>query len=470
MVFALGDTDTFSRSDRKAPPMSELLDDVLATVRERVTPNPDERERLEHLAQSLVDRTHTIVSDLPVDAEVIRVGSSARDTWLRGDRDIDIFIRFDPSISRSDLEHYGLTVGKEAFPDGWMEYAEHPYVRAEIDGYDIDLVPCFAVESASDIRSAVDRTPFHAQYIESKLTDELATEVRVLKRFCESIGVYGSNLKTEGFSGYLAELLILEHGGFPDVVSAASTWQPPVTFDPESHGSATFDDPLVMIDPTDPTRNVAAVVTPETVARFQHYCRQFLETPALRYFDTPSREALQSDQLSAYIDDRETTPVAIRVPIEPLVDDQLYPQLRTSMQGITATLERYGFEVIRSGAFAVDHALFYLEVTTPVLPAVERHQGPPVHVQSHAEAFFEQWDGTDAYGPFIEDDRYVVERYRTVRTIKALFQNGHLDEMKLGRDIRSALETEFDLLIGDTVVELLPEFGKALGSYYDPRP
>ncbi|NIS30872.1 MAG: tRNA CCA-pyrophosphorylase, partial [Actinobacteria bacterium] len=55
-----------------------------------------------------------------------------------------------------------------------------------------------------------DRTPFHAAYVEGRLNDELAAEVRVLKQLLEGIGVYGSDLKTRGFSGYLTELLVLE--------------------------------------------------------------------------------------------------------------------------------------------------------------------------------------------------------------------------------------------------------------------
>ena len=44
-------------------------------------------------------------------------------------------------------------------------YAEHPYVNAIFDGFEVDLVPAFGVESAASIKSAVDRTPFHNNYI-----------------------------------------------------------------------------------------------------------------------------------------------------------------------------------------------------------------------------------------------------------------------------------------------------------------
>lgn len=446
------------------------LDDVLDTVRKRVTPSSEERDRLERTAESVIERTETAVAEIPVAADVIRVGSSARNTWLRGDRDIDIFVRFAPDLSRSELEQYGLEVGKSVFPDGRLEYAEHPYVRAEYADYAIDLVPCFAIEDATDIRSAVDRTPFHAEYIAERMTESIATEVRLLKRFSEAIGVYGSDLKTEGFSGYLTELLILEYGGFIEVLEAATTWNPPVLVDPEAHAEATFNDPLVVIDPTDPTRNVAAVVTAETVSRFQHHARTFLRDPTISAFERYTPESLSVATFAEYIADRDTTPVGIRIPIPDMVDDQLYPQLRTSMRGIVSEVESHGFSVLRADAFSVDTALIYFEVETAVLPAVERHAGPPVYVQDHANAFLDQWTDSPAYGPFIEGDRYIVERYRDSRSISAIVTRERLDAIKLGRDVRRAMQTDFDLLVGEDVTELLPEYANALATYYEPRP
>ena len=236
--------------------MSDEFDAVVARVRERVTPDAEERARLEAVADEVVERARAAVADLDVDAAVVRVGSTARGTWTAGDRDVDVFVRFPPSLDRERLEAYGLRVGHAAVPNGHEEYAEHPYVKGTVDGYDVDLVPCYAVDDATEAQSAVDRTPFHTRYVEDRIDDELAADVRVAKRFLKAVGVYGSDLKTRGFSGYLTELLVVEYGGFRPLVEAvASDWHPPVRFDPEGHGRTEFDDPLVFVDPTDPERN-----------------------------------------------------------------------------------------------------------------------------------------------------------------------------------------------------------------------
>jgi tRNA nucleotidyltransferase (CCA-adding enzyme) len=84
---------------------------------------------------------------------------------------------------------------------------------------------------------------------------------------------------------------------------------------------------------------------------------------------------------------RGTTPVAVTFDAPDLLDDELYPQLRKSLAGIGDALARRGFAVLRREAFADDRAVLFFELAVAELPAVERHQGPPVHVRGHTERF-----------------------------------------------------------------------------------
>lgn len=451
--------------------MPEELAETISSVRERVRPTAAERSTLEETVERVIERTEAALAELPVAADVIRVGSTARDTWLRGDRDIDIFVRFPPSLEREALEEYGIEVGRTVLPNGRLEYAEHPYVTAEFAGYSVDLVPCFAVESGAEIQSAVDRTPFHAEYVREALTEELANDVRVLKRFCEAIGIYGSDLKTQGFSGYLTELLVLEYGGVAAVLEAAAEWHPPVHIDPEDHASATFDDPLVVIDPTDPGRNVAAVVTAESLAKFQHHARVVLADPDPEQFTVESPARIDEDEFLEVLEDRKTTAVAIRFSAPDLVSDQLFPQLRRSRRGLERALVELGFPTLRTTAFADgDEAVLFLELEVDRRPAVERHVGPPVHVREHAEDFLAKWQDRPVYGPFIDEDRYVVERPRSSPDAIEFLRSDRLLKVGLGVDIRRQLANGYEVLVGADVTELLPEFGTEIARFYDPSP
>jgi tRNA nucleotidyltransferase (CCA-adding enzyme) len=450
----------------------DTLDAVLAAVHDRVTPDAAERERLDSVAADLAARAERAVADLPVEADVVRVGSTARGTWLAGDRDIDLFVRFPPDLPRDDLERYGLEVGNAVLPDGHEEYAEHPYVKGEYDGFDVDCVPCYAVESAADIQSAVDRTPFHNAYLTERLDDALAGEVRVAKAFLKAVGAYGSDLRTAGFSGYLVELLLLELGGFRELVTAAADWNPPVRFDPEDHGTREYDDALVVVDPTDPERNVAAACSATNVARLQHYARRLLDDPDESWFEPRDPSPLGAAGVREAIRERGTLPVAVRFDTPDVVEDQLYPQLDKSLAGLRDELGRRGFDPLRADRFASDdHSVLLVECGVAERPRIERHEGPPVGVRQHAEGFYGKYaeDG-DVYGPFVEDGRYVVEREREFRTPVAFCESDAPFDVALGPHVASALERGYDVLAGETLGTLAPEFGEELARYFDPVP
>ena len=446
------------------------LETVLETVGDRVDPDPEERAALEAAVETVLERAAAAIEGVEPAVDLRHVGSTARGTWVSGDRDIDVFVRFDPDLERESLERLGLQVGREVLPDGHTEYAEHPYVKGTVGGFDVDLVPCYAVPDATAIQSAVDRTPFHDEYLRDRLDEDLAAAVRRFKAFLKGIGAYGSDLRTRGYSGYVTELLVLEYGGFREALAAAAEWQPPVHLDPESHAATSFDDPLVVVDPTDPERNVAAVVAEDNVARLVHYAREFLASPAVSFFEPPARDPLAADAVAEAVERRETTPLAVVFDPPELVEDQLYPQLRRSLSGLVRGLEGADFEVLRSAAWARDRAVLFVELSVATRPAVERHEGPPVWAADHGRRFFETYDEDPAVtGPFIDGDRYVVERERETRTAAA-FAEERLFEVALGARIEPALEEGYTVLTGTEVASLAAEFGTELATFFEPRP
>ena len=470
--------------------MSEL-EAVLSRVRDRAVPDASERERLREVAAALADRARDAVADLPVGADVVQVGSTARGTWVAGDRDVDLFVRFPTDLDREALEEYGLVVGHAVLPDGHEEYAEHPYVKGEYEGFDVDLVPCYDVPSAAELVSAVDRTPFHDAYLRERLDDDLTEDVVLAKAFLKGIGAYGSDLRTEGFSGYLTELLVVELGGFVPLVESARSWHPPIEFDPEGHAERTFEDPLVVVDPTDPSRNVAAVLSPENLARLQHYARDLLENPREELFEPTAFDPMDPGKVRDHLDRRGTTPVAVVFDAPDLVDDQLWPQLRRSLDGVVRGLNDHDFDVLRAQAMVNDRrdgfddgrrngangtgdgrAALYAELAVTERPRVERHEGPPVSVRKHAEGFYAAYADDvdpDTYGPFIDGDRYVVEREREFTTAREYLESDAATDVALGAQV----EREFldrDVLIGDAVATLADEFGVALREFYEPHP
>jgi len=95
-------------------------------------------------------------------------------------------------------------------------------------------------------------------------------------------------------------------------------------------------------------------------------------------------------------------------------------------------------------------------------------RGPPVYVSGHATGFYEKYADTDAYGPFVDGERYVVERERDVRTARE-FAEDHLPDVALGAHVESIVERgDYEVLVGERVASLADEFGEELAGYFDP--
>ncbi|OPY39625.1 MAG: CCA-adding enzyme [Methanoregulaceae archaeon PtaU1.Bin059] len=416
-----------------------LEEEVLFAIR----PAAEETRHIHEVAERILSRVERSGK-----ATAMVVGSVARGTWIHGDRDLDIFLLFDPSLPREELELQGLSLAREvanAESGRFREkYAEHPYINASIDGLDVDLVPCYQVESAARIQSAVDRTPFHTRYIRERIQPFL-DDVLLLKQFAKAGGIYGSDQMTEGFAGYLCELLILHYGGFRPLLEAASRWRPGVLIDPEGHRSRDFTEPLVMVDPVDPGRNVSASVSLTRMCEFIELARGYLDHPSREFFFPLHGPQLSIDEAADLLARRETFLYAITLQTPPYIEDIVVPQLRKSLDALQALLDRHGFLVNRADCeMHEDQSMLLFELLVEELPAVKRHAGPPVWNRVNAEKFTAKYLDADERGffsgPFIDEGMYVVEIRRPYTRAIDLLRSEQVLQVALGKHVKQSME------------------------------
>ena len=402
-------------------------------------------------------------------AEGMVVGSVARNTWVRGDRDLDIFMLFDPGLSREALETDGLALARSiagSFTERFHEkYAEHPYINATIDNVDVDIVPCYNVDSAERIQSAVDRTPFHTRYITSRING-LVDDVLLLKQFTKAGGIYGSDQMTEGFSGYLCELLILHYGGFSPLIEAAASWRPGFVIDIENHAQKKFTEPLVVIDPVDPKRNVAAAVSLNRLAGFVELARGYCEKPACEFFLHPMGRCILKKELAETIARRKTVVLGITFATPPFIPEVVVPQLKRSVSAICELLERNGFMVHHASYdMQKETCMILLELLVGDLPAIRLHLGPPLWNPVNAEKFRNKHLAGQLPGPFIEDGRYEMEVNREFQTAKSLLASPFLLTASLGKHVRLSMEKGWTLHEGPECWQ--EEFAPFIAEFFD---
>lgn len=304
---------------------------VLKAVLEKIKPTPEEERRDHAFSNEFVARLDAMT---PKNVNIELAGSVAKHTNLRGDRDFDVFLLFAPTYSVKELMTLGLRWAKKiARGHKWeIAYAEHPYLIMWMNDVEIDIVPSFKINEASERITSVDRSPLHTRYINSHITGEERDNVRLLKKFLKTAGIYGAEGRIRGFSGYLCELLIIQYGSFMKLLEEAAEWKATPVIDiiwvaPAKELLKKFDGAaMVVMDPVDKERNVAAAVSKTTLSHFIYTAREFLKKPSQEFFFAKSKK-VDRKWIQKQIRDRATCMLGIEFRKPKVVEDILWPQL-----------------------------------------------------------------------------------------------------------------------------------------------
>ena len=378
-----------------------------------IKPTAEECEVILANAKELQSITEKYLEENGIEAEVMFAGSIGKDTYLKNP-DIDMFIMFPESMLAKDMERLGIEIGMSIL-NGHKSFSEHPYISGVFKGMEVDMVPCFAVSTAENIKSAVDRTPFHARYILENSDAQMRDEMRLMKKFMKGIGTYGAEPHVRGFSGYLCEIITLYYGGFLNALKAAAEWKEGVKLN-FGNGEGNFSRvAMVFYDPVDGRRNVASAVHVDTLSRFITAARRYVENPDRKFFFPKKREPFDQKNIRNRLSIRDSVLISVSFDRPNVLDDILHAQMWKTEAAIVKRLQYYGFDPLRS-VYAVtdDECQFVFELATEKLSETCVHEGPVPWV-NNADNFLKVWKDNPYGAPFILDGRWRVIRKRPFR-------------------------------------------------------
>jgi len=218
--------------------------------------------------------------------------------------------------SKSELRRYFRKLVKEVALEAIIEvggldpsiaYAEHPYVMTILENYTLDIVFCFDLTPEYLVEkgpiTAVDRTPHHSRFVDSHLSLIQRDDVRLLKAFLISTFVYGdsSPVGRSGFTGFSTEMLVFHNGSFE---RALEFLRQPTSialdyFDrPQRDLSELFrHNQLIIIDPTDPNRNIASSISERAYRYTAVNAGKLLANPQPNFFSMGPIPVLPPEEL-----------------------------------------------------------------------------------------------------------------------------------------------------------------------------
>lgn len=370
------------------------LDQVISEALKLCEPQSKDSIKLQKVAQHVTDLTDKSIRII-ADDRILGLsigGSYAKGTWLAEDNDLDFFVKIDPSVDKDEFEQLGTRIGFSALSKyrPYLRYSDHPYVEAKIQKIRINIVPCYQVNKGQ-WKSAADRSPFHTIFMTKNLDEYMKGQVRILKKFLKSIGIYGSQLSVGGFSGYVTEILILKYRSFIQAISLMAN------ISHDKHVIALneldplyrplFNSKIIIIDPIDPRRNLGAAISAESLGKFILAARSLLQNPSIGYYKTTENkfdirvlEKVKPNLLIVEFKIRKRSP------------DIIWGQLKRSLTALSKQLSISGFSAFGSTCITDENEyaafVFLIEFTT--LPSFTLNVGPEVFRKHDTERFIEK--------------------------------------------------------------------------------
>jgi tRNA nucleotidyltransferase (CCA-adding enzyme) len=354
------------------------MKEIISKVRNSVIPSKS------------LEKSKTCIADLAFKLVEIQVkkfpqviglefgGSFAKGTWLPKSADVDIFIKFKKETSEQEFVTISKKIGFDSMKshNPYVRYSEHPYVEAKIKGTKINVVPCYDVKLGS-WKSSADRSPFHTINMKKVLTPKMRNEVRLLKTFLQFANIYGAEMAKQGFSGYVSEVLIFNYGSFENVIKSIAKIK-----ENQIIGKTLkeFNTPIVIVDPIDSNRNLAAAISVENIGKFILSCRAFQIKPSLKFFK-PNKLKLSKNNLENVL--------VVKFNFKIRSPDIIWGQIKRATSSLKTQLEIGGFRVLRSTSHTDEkkEAYLFFLLESPVIPKKYSKSGPEIFREKDCHSF-----------------------------------------------------------------------------------
>jgi tRNA nucleotidyltransferase (CCA-adding enzyme) len=394
--------------------------EIYSKVLKKISPRKKDIEEEKKIFEEIKDKIEEIEGN---HSHIEWCGSSARGTHLKGDRDLDLFLMFDKEMSENELEKEGLRVGKRIFRGHKWEkaYSQHPYIRGIIKGFDIEIVPSYIVSSGKEKKSAVDRTPFHNKFLLKKMSKKQKEDARLLKQFLKGINAYGADLKNQSLPGYAVELLILYYENFEKALKEMNKWKQKTKIKFNSKKAKKFSDPLIIIDPVDPNRNVASALSENQLERIKYASKMFLEKPSKKFFFRKKIRKMEKKKVREILEKKELIGLKANFP-KTILNDLVWGQVRKLSKRLANYLEENDFGVMQKDFWSNENEIiFVFALNTLILQKARKLVGPKVEDEENVKRFLK--GKKILSGPRIEKGRVVIEIERKETRAEKHLQN-----------------------------------------------
>jgi len=370
---------------------------TLSGVLKGIKPSHKEEKEIQSRVSSILKKINKNLKD----AKAILGGSGIKGTWLKNDNDADIFVRFNYQKYKDKSEQLSNILEKHLkrkFKKLIMLHGSRDYFQVKEGEFTNEIIPILDIKKAEQAKNITDVSPLHANWVNKK-GKKFKDDIRLLKQFCKSAGVYGAESYIHGFSGYICEILAIYYKGFTNTIKNAAKWKDKVIIDIENYWkgknilmelnkSKTYS-PLIGIDPVQADRNAAAAISEEKFELFKKKAKEFLKNPSEKFFEV---KEINEGVLRKKTGKNEL--ILVEVMTKKGKKDVVGCKLVKALEFINKKLKKNDFKILNYGWQWNKKALFHFIIKKEKLSDQIEREGPPLKAKQHVQNFRKKYKKT----------------------------------------------------------------------------
>ena len=319
--------------------------------------------------------------------KIILGGSSAKNTFLKNNHDIDIYVKFDP---KNYHEKNISKILKKSLKKAIEVHGSRDYFQIKESKYIIEIIPIMDITNPDKAENITDISPFHTKFVLKN--KKYRKDILLAKAFTKANGFYGAESYIQGFSGYSIEVLTIHYKGFNNLIKKVSQWESPTIIDTKNYhkGHVKLNDakmvsPIILVDPVQASRNVTAVVSEGKYNLFIKRAKDYLKKPSKYFF---IKEDFSLERIIQQNKDK-----LITIEIEPLEGkkDIVGSKLLKCFEYIKAQFQKNEFKLIDANWHWNEKAIFYFKFPQEELSKTIKHYGPPITNKQALDSFKKTW-------------------------------------------------------------------------------
>ncbi|OGM02542.1 hypothetical protein A3K72_01995, partial [Candidatus Woesearchaeota archaeon RBG_13_36_6] len=355
-----------------------------------------EQKLLRGEIDTVLKKINSELSKKRIKAKAVLGGSAAKGTMLRGDFDVDLFVKFDYSYKErnlSDLLEKALKYFKPKRVQGSRDYFQ--FILKKIN---YEVVPVLNIKDHKQAVNVTDASPLHVDWVKRYLRKDpkLLDQIILTKVFLKANKLYGAESYIRGFSGHVVDILTINYNGFLTLLKASQEWKPNEVIDPEKHNTAKQLNksklgPLIIIDPVQPNRNAASALSFTNFGEFKRIAKEFLKNPCIKFFEKQKITIAELKQKAG-----KNKLIVLNVTPLKGKEDVVGAKLLKTYKYIEKQLRKNEFTVLEYNWEwdKASKAMFWYILDSEILPMFREHMGPPLHEKQHVKAFEKQYKET----------------------------------------------------------------------------